>query len=402
MKTTFPEFQPINIKPKDWFDDAIIVLDTNVLLDLYRISSDGLNDLKKILSNGQLQAQLWMPYQVGLEFYVRADSMREAPLNDVNRLSKRISDDLEKLCGYISTSLKPQVAGGQSAVQAIIDPESLSEVLQEAKAKAIETLNEAAKQLKPTGKDGVRAFVEKVYQDKVGSAFTDEEVLDHAQKAPTRLEGHIPPGASDSTKNVQFAGANYGSAGIYNPGNRFGDYFIWMQVIKHAHTEGRRVIFVSGDKGWSKTPVDSKSSLNLALTAEFRRETGQAIKHYDAKSFFQHASEHYAKSSLAKSTMDELGEISKQRGKFRIDPPFTMDPSLIDNWLKHFTATVPVKSPLIDKASMQSALAAIAAQQQNTQAILEASGLSFADLSSISEAIRRDIKLISDRKDDEE
>ena len=48
---------------------AVIVLDTNSLLDLYRFSEEASKQYIEVL--GSLKEQLWIPYQVGYEFQER-------------------------------------------------------------------------------------------------------------------------------------------------------------------------------------------------------------------------------------------------------------------------------------------------------------------------------------------
>ncbi len=58
---------------KDYEDevwkDPILVVDTNVLLDIYRVSPDTSADLIKVLKAYAEKDHLWIPYQVAQEYH---------------------------------------------------------------------------------------------------------------------------------------------------------------------------------------------------------------------------------------------------------------------------------------------------------------------------------------------
>jgi hypothetical protein len=54
---------------KRLWQQGTIVLDTNVLLNLYRVSQATRDEVFAVLR--KLEGRLWLPYQVGLEFHQR-------------------------------------------------------------------------------------------------------------------------------------------------------------------------------------------------------------------------------------------------------------------------------------------------------------------------------------------
>lgn len=68
MKTVFPEFYKYDQEEfKDIFNECYFVIDTNVLLNLYRYSEATADELLEILEG--ISDRLWMPYQVGVEYH---------------------------------------------------------------------------------------------------------------------------------------------------------------------------------------------------------------------------------------------------------------------------------------------------------------------------------------------
>lgn len=72
MRSTFGHYYTPSADDLDSFLAAgLIVLDTNVLLDLFRSPEKTTDELLKVLKAGK--SQLWMPCQVGLEYHENID-----------------------------------------------------------------------------------------------------------------------------------------------------------------------------------------------------------------------------------------------------------------------------------------------------------------------------------------
>ena len=68
MKSKFPGyFKPTKSEIKDLWDNAIITLDANVLLNLYRYSDETKDELLKIFE--KLKDRIWIPNQAAKEFF---------------------------------------------------------------------------------------------------------------------------------------------------------------------------------------------------------------------------------------------------------------------------------------------------------------------------------------------
>ena len=83
-----------NEEYKRIWEEAIIVLDTNILLNLYRYSDDARETIVDILK--QIKNRLWIPYQVGKEFYKNKDNVMNETFQEYDNLSKKILADLNK------------------------------------------------------------------------------------------------------------------------------------------------------------------------------------------------------------------------------------------------------------------------------------------------------------------
>ncbi len=70
MKNTFKQYHQFTEQEfKQLWRDCLFVFDTNTLLNMYRYSRNTVNAYFKILEELKKKKQLWIPYQVGYEFY---------------------------------------------------------------------------------------------------------------------------------------------------------------------------------------------------------------------------------------------------------------------------------------------------------------------------------------------
>lgn len=74
MKGTFYEFYKLpSEKVNEIWEQGLLVVDTNVLLDLYRLGPESRKDLKRSIDF--FGDRIWLPYQTGLEFHRRRESV---------------------------------------------------------------------------------------------------------------------------------------------------------------------------------------------------------------------------------------------------------------------------------------------------------------------------------------
>ena len=68
MNKHYPEYKRLTLDAINviW-ERGVIVLDTNILLNLYRYSEATRDDILSAME--KLKDRLWMPYQVGLEYF---------------------------------------------------------------------------------------------------------------------------------------------------------------------------------------------------------------------------------------------------------------------------------------------------------------------------------------------
>ena len=95
MKKQFAEYYNLpDERIKEIWDNSLIVLDTNVLLNLYRYNEEARNDFINALKS--YEGRLWIPYQVGLEFHRRRETIMRKNAEAYDALGNSISVQLVK------------------------------------------------------------------------------------------------------------------------------------------------------------------------------------------------------------------------------------------------------------------------------------------------------------------
>ena len=82
MKTKFPGHYQLSAQQiKELWDTASIVLDTNVLLDFYRVSKQTSKELLAILGNFAEQGRIFIPYQSANEYHANILSVSDPAID---------------------------------------------------------------------------------------------------------------------------------------------------------------------------------------------------------------------------------------------------------------------------------------------------------------------------------
>lgn len=96
MRRMFHEHYRISRKDVDaLWKEGLVVLDTNVLLNLYRYPEKGRAELLKVLH--EFQQQLWLPNRVAFEYHQRRSSVIEGQYGEYSELTGSFERILEKL-----------------------------------------------------------------------------------------------------------------------------------------------------------------------------------------------------------------------------------------------------------------------------------------------------------------
>ena len=261
--------------------NAVVILDTNVLLDVYRYSPQfsefALECLKTICKNIMLPATVKLEYDkhCKAEFAKMAGRVKNASnetRNQIQRAKQKIlnaCDGLERL--------------------RFDDVEELKTVLSQKLDGVEDVLNQFFEER--TGLDLISHFwgdrdqmfdlVESLNNDnQIMKAPTQSEIYYWCEDGEKRYKNEVPPGFKDA-KNKD---------GV----RKYSDLILWKEILAFTTREKRNVFFVTDDvkADWWEI-VDGKRVFHHALTEEFEK-TGCKIWAYTPNDFYKEVSHAYS------------------------------------------------------------------------------------------------------------
>ncbi|WP_433490600.1 PIN-like domain-containing protein [Nocardia grenadensis] len=294
---------------EDFFRRGLVVLDTNVLLNLYEYTPAARNELLHALE--RVQYRLWLPYQVGLEF-----------VRGRHRVVANRSEELKKAPAFVNQKLQQAEKSVLEAAKHV--QHLLVRYAQDADAKAqleVEITTEAVKELlSPWNKillahikdlsaghdlgpesvdrdDPVLPRIASLYGDRVAARPAAETLRRRVEEAQTyRFPNGIPPGFADAGKATTLQAA--------------GDYLLWEEIIDRmaqADNPGL-VLLVSADtKGdWYQPREGGRSARPWpSLSEELHERTGADLRIETPQHFFQGIHE-FLDVDIAPATYEEL------------------------------------------------------------------------------------------------
>ncbi len=262
---------------KDLWNTATFVFDTNVFLNLYRYSNKTRGQLIEALD--RLKPRIWMPYQVAFEFC----KDRYEIINEANSRFGKIETDAVKLVDNWRKELR--IEGNDS------DFDELNKYLKD----WITKKKDSNYLIFDVANDEVFNKVLDLFDGKAGKAYSTEEIQNIEQEGAKRYSEKTPPGYKDNGK----------------PDNRYGDLFIWKEMLGYAKKQSVDIIFVTHDQKEDWWNISSGKTIGprVELRKAFYEETGQKFHMYTMTSFLSFFTED-KDNTIDKATIDEVETLS--------------------------------------------------------------------------------------------
>lgn len=273
---------------KVW-QNGVIVFDTNVLLNLYKYNKEARNELIKLMKS--YQSRLWMPYQIGLEFMANCESVKAWVHNGFKDLVAQVDECKKDFFKYYDQNYSKHKHINKKELEQLFDQQ-----LQPIKDKLIEWEKSTPDYDK---KDVVKNKIVDLYDQKVGSDYNYDELLEIYAKGRIRYDNKIPPGYKDNTKDKLEMGVRH----------VFGDLIAWMQIMDYAKANDKDVIFVGEDlkEDWWEKEDGKLNKPRQELLDEFRYRTGREIVFHTQKGFIE-----ASKKKLKKETIKEVERVREE------------------------------------------------------------------------------------------
>ncbi|MFD4695397.1 PIN-like domain-containing protein [Streptomyces sp. NPDC058463] len=274
-----------------FFTDGVVVLDTNVLLSLYEYTPTARQQVLDALQN--VQSQLWLPHQVGLEFVQnrhRVITGRKKALEEGRRILQNKLRDAKTAVKEARSHTQRMLMKYAQDVQASneLDTQISNQAIEElfsdwstALGNQISKLSDYDITISPGGEgDDVLSQVAALFGDQISDPPHPEKTRQRVEEASRyRFPNLIPPGFMDSGKDTALASS--------------GDFLLWEETIAHmaASTERSHLLFVSNDtkEDWYQPKGEGRDSARPwpALANELRLRTGAELRMETPGDFFR-------------------------------------------------------------------------------------------------------------------
>lgn len=288
MRTAIWEYLVPSPEEKETlWNNCVFVFDTNVLLNLYRYTSITRNTLLSAFDD--LKERVWLPHQVAYEF----GKDRCNVIYETVEKYKKIEKDEQAFLAQLMNELRLK--------------ENDTSLIQLRKVIEDWTSEQKKRNLLVThaSDDKVLATVLSIFDKKVGSPFSPEEMNTIRAEGTERYAKQIPPGFCDAKKS------NDG-----DKNNAYGDLIIWKQILAYSAENHIDIIYVTHDQKedwWTKVKGRTVGP-RIELRKEFYERTGQNFYMYSMDSFLEQYSRRKGQEA-DQSVIDEVTQIDNRNKK---------------------------------------------------------------------------------------
>jgi hypothetical protein len=221
MKKIFKEYHQFTEKEfQQLWDNCLFVFDTNTLLNMYRYSRATVDAYFYVLNELKKKTQLWIPYQVGYEFYenrINVISEYEKSYDDILSILEKAKSDIEakyKDHPFLNLDeIKEEINKGLSGVRKKITQAKKNHPKWLEKDEVLEKLNQ-------------------LFEGNIGNNYDEQKLNEIKKEGKERYERKIPPGFKDDKKTED---------------RKYGDLILWNQIIDKAKESKKPIVLISGD-----------------------------------------------------------------------------------------------------------------------------------------------------------
>jgi hypothetical protein len=301
MKDLFPGYyRPSEEDFSELWKNCVFILDTNVLLNLYRYSEESRNDFIKVLHT--IETRLWIPHQVALEFQENRTKVIEEQGKKFDSIKKILEDNQSRITGELSNF--PSVNH-----ERLIDKVSqlFGEFLEE--IKPLE-----AKQLKSSDHDYIRDVIDSLLKDKIGEPPTKPELENIEKEGVERYKIKYPPGFKDEQSKKKKA--PYLCNGMSFK-REYGDLILWKEILKEVEISNwKHIIFVTDDgkEDWWREEQGKTIGARPELVEEICKTGASIFYMYTPERFLKYAKE-YIEVDIKEESIQQVEEISAIRNE---------------------------------------------------------------------------------------
>jgi PIN like domain len=291
MRELFVEYCPLGQPAiQEIWASALIILDANILLNLYRYTDETREGLLEILESQRLSERLWLPFQAALEFHRnRALVIAEQAVpyqKIIVAIDKNTRNLLEELQSIQLHRYHPY-----------LQKEELVNVTNNLKETLITHLKDKASAYPNfLSDDLILDRIHELFKGKHGSEPSAQRKAELIQLGEERFKAKLPPGYADEGKD----GAD-----------KYGDFFLWREILDKAISQHKPVILVTDDlkEDWWYRIKGKTVGARPELRREFKAETGYEFLLYNPVEFAKYANQFIGQPDRTDNLLDEMNRL---------------------------------------------------------------------------------------------
>lgn len=235
-------------------ESKYLVIDTNILLDFFRLRKDTIEQLLSILDN--FKDKLWIPYHVACEYHQRHNEVISKQSIVYSQRSKSCSEQLKIIKRDNEDNTAHPYLDTNQYKKVFTRLQQVAEIYADLSRKVFE--------------DGYKRYndIAEIFTNKVNTNDIDDLIKAAPEEAIQRKEKNCP-------LNVEKKDTN-----------QYGDLIIWMEMLKYCASEGNTV-FLTNDKEWF-LEIDGKTICpHPSLRKEYFDVRGHNFYAYRLKQFIK-------------------------------------------------------------------------------------------------------------------
>ncbi|KKD42549.1 PIN-like domain-containing protein [Bacillus sp. FSL L8-0167] len=295
MREKFREFYFDKNDERIW-KESIIVLDTNVLLNLYRYTKETSDQILGLLK--KYSDQLWIPHQVALEYHYN----RKTVIMEQNGSYKKVCSAFNAIPNKVKDLLNQDLSSYKKRHKE--DVEEFIKVIEKVTEDQIKKLNENVVEYDLNKDDVIKTKITELYYNKVGEPYNEEQMKKLEKEADKRLNMEIPPGYKDFNKKN---GLKFYNGVIIQ--NKYGDLILWKQLLDFAVRNDTNIIFLTDEQkeDWWYKLKNKIIGPKVELLNEFTSLTNKEFHMFTSLGFVERH-----ESDLNPDTVLEVREASEE------------------------------------------------------------------------------------------
>ena len=271
---------------RHFFNEGLIVPDTNVLLNLYECSKEARVEIMNIFT--KLKDRTWVPYHVAEEFFKNrfkvmdaAEANRDEKFNDYNK-------SLEE-CMHTIEDFKSSLCDDEIKEFEKIKNKLTNEVKEKRNKNELKYRN-----------DSISNFIKEIFFDACDEKFTEEEKNELKKDYDKNIENFKSQKNNDYDDNIFPGFCDHNKTN----GNKYGDYLIYHYLIKKAEKSKRDIVFITADEkvDWFEKHRGFKFARQSYLN-HFYIKTGQKLLIISYDDFINHYTNN---KNTAQNTIQEI------------------------------------------------------------------------------------------------